>query len=274
MPNLPSTSWTCGEPFLKWPGGKRALVKEILPHFKCLTGKYYEPFLGGGAVFFALGHKPAFLSDSNEELINCYIQVRDNGEHLIGALSQLTNSCDDYYSIRERVETDLLRRAARFIYLTTLSFNGIYRLNLKGVFNVPYGHRTKKRHYDAGQIRKASEALKNVKILSGDFEKNVEGAKKGDAVYFDPPYTVAHENNGFLKYNDKIFSWSDQVRLHKKAADLARRGCRVVVSNANHSSLLELYKDFKVKIITRSSVIAASSTFRKPITEAIFYNKI
>jgi len=261
-------------PFLKWPGGKRLLVKEIAPLLSNISGSYYEPFIGGGAVFFGLGHKPAFLSDSNEELINCYTQVRDQPESLIEILSKLKNSEADYYAIRKRIETSALRRAARFIYLTALSFNGIYRLNLKGEFNVPYGHRTTRLHYDAEKIRAASEALANVVLTPGDFEECSDWAKRGDAIYFDPPYTVAHENNGFLKYNDKIFSWADQVRLHNKAKDLAKRGCRVVVSNANHSSLLELYKDFNVKTVSRSSVIAASGNFRGSINECLFYNDL
>ena len=259
-------------PFLKWPGGKRLLATQIRQFLVPTEGAYYEPFLGGGAVCFNLRHSPAFLSDTNDELINCYVTVRDNPEALINVLSMMHNSQESYYEVRSSLETEPIRRAARFIYLTTLSFNGIYRLNRKGKFNVPYGHKTTKPHFDSQTIRQTSKALTNTEIQRLDFETAVSNAKSGDTIYFDPPYTVAHGNNGFLKYNEQIFSWSDQKRLAAVAAILDSRGCRVVVSNAAHPSIADLYQGFHINIVKRRSLIAASSSHRKVISEYIIHN--
>lgn len=261
-----------GAPLLKWPGGKRALLKRILPLLPKNFSLYYEPFAGGAALFFALQPETAILSDSNSDLINCYIQVRDRPNEVINHLKKLKNTEHDYYKIRDKVPTEDAARAARLIYLTTLSFNGIHRLNLNGKFNVPYGHKTHLEPCDPKKIHEASKVLSNTVMLCQDFESSVVTAKNGDLVYFDPPYTVAHGNNGFLKYNDRIFSWNDQVRLADIAHALVKRGCKVIVSNADHSSILELYKDFKLEGVKRASVIAASAEFRRQVSECIFYS--
>ena len=260
-------------PFLKWPGGKRAILEHLLPLTPSNFNSYFEPFLGGGALFFALQPGRGVLADNNPELINCYIQVRDNPDDLMEHLARLQNSAQDYYRIRSWVPKCPIERAARLIYLTTLAFNGIHRLNLKGEFNVPYSYRTHLQPCDPCKIRSASEALSSLRIICGDFESAIEDAKQGDLVYLDPPYTVAHGNNGFLKYNSKIFSWNDQVRLANLARQLAARGCKVIVSNANHPSIVDLYTDFQMHLVERYSVIAASSQFRRQITECVFYNE-
>jgi len=257
---------------LKWPGGKRALLRHILAFVPSTFNTYFEPFVGGGALFFALQAEHAILADKNTELINCYKQVRDNPEAVIVHLSKLRNTEEDYYIVRETVPSDDTARAARFIYLMTLSFNGIHRVNLQGKFNVPYGYKDYLNPCDAPKILHVSKLLSSAELLDEDFEATVSNAKAGDFIYFDPPYTVAHINNGFLKYNDRIFSWSDQIRLATTALHLAERGCKVVISNADHPSILELYRSFRMYRITRSSAIAASGEFRRPITECIFYN--
>lgn len=267
----PSSS---GEPLLKWPGGKRRLVKHILPLVPKDFAGYYEPFLGGGALFFALQPKVATLSDNNAHLINCYIQVRDHSKHVIARLKRFHNSETEYYKVRAKVPGGAVAQAARFIYLTTLSFNGIHRLNLRGEFNVPYGHKTHLDPSDPGRIRRASRVLRGTELRCADFEAATIDARKGDLVYFDPPYTVAHGNNGFLKYNAKIFSWDDQTRLARVARNLANRGCRVIVSNACHSSIVKLYEGFRFLTVSRPSTIAASKKFRGHITECIFYNGV
>jgi DNA adenine methylase len=162
--------------------------------------------------------------------------------------------------------------AARIIYLTTLSFNGIYRTNLKGKFNVPYGRKTHINPCDSLKILDASKILSVAEILCADFSDITETATVGDIVYFDPPYTVSHSNNGFIKYNSKIFSWDDQLRLANISNMLVQRGCRVIISNAYHPSVLHLYKGFNTKIVQRFSIISASSDFRRVIQECIFYN--
>lgn len=259
-------------PLLKWAGGKRWLADELLSSFPRQSNRYYEPFLGGAAVFFAYRPTQSTLSDSNRELINCYRQVRDDPQAVIAALSRWRNTEKNYYAVRELRPTGRIERAARLLFLTTLSFNGIFRQNLNGTFNVPYG---KKTHIDPANeagILAASDALKGSKLIWSDFEKATQHAEAGDIVYFDPPYTVAHGNNGFIKYNAKIFSWEDQIRLAKTAEHLSSRGCRVFVSNADHPSIRNLYSQFDLKIVERHSKIAAASKYRKAITECLFFN--
>lgn len=257
-------------PLIKWPGGKRALARSILEFVPEAFGTYFEPFFGGGAVFFALQPLNAVLSDANEELINAYIHIRDNPEALAHALRSLKNSECDYYKVRSTAPRTQLRKAARLLYLTRLSFNGIHRVNLRGEFNVPYGYKTHLTTIDEEHLHFASSALKGTKLVAGDFEATTRDADKGDVVYFDPPYTVAHGLNGFVKYNERIFSWSDQERLAEHARTLARLGCRVIVSNADHESIHTLYRGFRCHIIKRPSVIAASSSHRRQITECVF----
>lgn len=260
-------------PLLKWPGGKRKLLKEIFP----LIGRfnsYYEPFVGGGALFFALHPARAYLSDANPELINVYVQVRDNVDALVGELRKLLNSEAEYYQVRGRRPRSDLGKAARMLYLARLSFNGIYRLNKSGQFNVPYGKKTHLAPCDHEHLKSASSALKSAYLQACDFEEGTQKAKAGDLVYLDPPYTVAHENNGFLKYNAKIFSWDDQVRLADLSRDLTLRGCKVLVSNAEHPSIQNLYRHMKKKTVVRHSIMAASSDFRRQIEESIYYNEV
>jgi DNA adenine methylase len=228
--------------------------------------------LGGGAVFFSTKPSTAFLSDADQELINCYLQVRNDPERVIDRLATLRNTPDEYYRIRASTPRSEVGRAARTIYLATLSFNGIHRRNTHGHFNVPYGYKSHLRPCDRPRIRAVSQALRGASLQCTDFEVAVEGARKGDVVYLDPPYTVAHGNNGFLKYNAKIFSWADQLRLAKLAHRLATRGCKVIVSNADHSSILQLYRGFTMLRISRSSRIAAAVEFRRTTTECLFHS--
>jgi DNA adenine methylase len=258
-------------PLLKWPGGKRHLVDFILPLIPARFNRYFEPFLGGGALFFALRPEKAYLSDKNVELMHAYEQVRDQPGAVIERLRQLRNSEEDYYRARSSRPKSDATRAARIIYLTTLAFNGIYRVNLNGDFNVPYGYKTHLNPCDVEGIRSASKLLKRATLRGQDFEKALSLAKEGDLAYLDPPYTVAHGNNGFIKYNAKIFSWDDQVRLARVAAELVDKGCTVIVSNADHFSIRKLYKDFVVTVLERPSVIAASRDFRSRITECLFH---
>jgi DNA adenine methylase len=260
-----------GPPLVKWPGGKRALVPHILPLLPGTFGRFYEPFVGSGALFFAIQPDKATLSDTNAELINLYTQVRDHPDDLIKVLRKYRNSANFYYGARSSSPRLPLTRAARFLYLLTLSFNGIHRVNLRGVFNVPYGFKTHLPTHDEQRIRLASRALAGVTLTAADFAKATARARNGDLIYFDPPYTVAHAHNGFVKYNEKIFSWNDQTRLAEHARVLVDRGCHIFVSNADHPSVAKLYRGFRIARIKRFSVIAASSDFRRPITETVYY---
>jgi len=203
--------------------------------------------------------------------MHAYRQVRDEPHAVIRKLRLLRNSENDYYRIRSSRPKADATRAARLIYLITLAFNGIYRVNLNGVFNVPYGYKTYLDPCDENRIQAASKLLKSAAVQSQDFEDALRPAKSGDLAYLDPPYTVAHGNNGFIKYNAKIFSWNDQVRLARVARELADKGCTVIVSNANHSSIRRLYKGFTTTILRRPSRIAASSDFRSTVTECLFH---
>jgi DNA adenine methylase len=247
------------------------LLDELLPLLPAKFEVYFEPFLGGAALFFGLQPATAILSDNNPDLINLYRQVRDKPESLIKSLGRLRNGSREYYRVRKKRPRTDITSAARTFYLTRLAFNGIYRLNLRGEFNVPYGRKTYLKVCNSTRIRQASAALAHAQLSCADFEAPLSSARIGDLVYLDPPYTVAHGNNGFIKYNAKIFSWADQVRLAGVANKLADKGCHVVVSNADHRSIRTLYSNFRLKTIERASVMAASAEFRRHITECIFY---
>lgn len=263
-------AWTSCEPFVKFPGGKRRLLPFLLPLIPPRLGRYFEPFLGGGALFFALHPRKAILSDTDQDLINCYLQVRDDCTSVVRSLRRLPNSETAYYKVRRSRPRVPATRAARIIYLTTLSFNGIYRRNRNGEFNVPYGQKGHLAPCDLDRLSTASQALASAKIGCGDFEEAVHSAKRGDLVFFDPPYTVAHEQNGFIKYNARIFSWDDQIRLSRVARRLSLKGCTVIVSNAHHSSITSLYPNFVSHVVDRPSTIAASTTYRGRMRECLF----
>lgn len=256
--------------FTKWPGGKRELASSILLEFPEKYGTYFEPFCGAAAVFFAAQPTSAILGDKNESLINAYECVKNNYMAVSQILDAWSNSHEEYYRIRGMTPTSDTERAAKLLYLTQLSFNGIYRENLKGAFNVPYGQKTHLSSPSRAFLAAVSNRLKGATFRQGDFESCVEGAMKGDLVYFDPPYTVAHNNNGFVKYNAHIFSWEDQQRVAKVAEELRIRGCHVIISNADHLSVRGLYPNFRYVQLRRPSRIAASAMHRQSITEALF----
>lgn len=261
------------EPFLKWPGGKRWAVKQLVallsPH---LTRRYFEPFLGGGAVYFALCPKRAVLTDINADLINVYLQVRDNPTHLVKRLKRLTVSENAYYRIRSNMPRGALARATRLLYLNRTAFSGIYRLNRAGQFNVPYGGggRTPEILWGKGLIVAASGALKNATLKAMDFEKAIRVTGAGDVVYCDPTYTVAHESNGFVRYNERNFSWADQERLAASALAACKRGAFVVVSNAAHPSIGRLYEPFVPNILARTSCVSPIASHRRTVHEYVF----
>jgi len=260
------------KPILKWPGGKRSLLPYLLKLVPSSYERYIEPFLGGGALFFSLLPKRALLSDKNEDLIACYQVIRNRPKALLSLLAGMQNSEEDYYRIRAMIPRTKVEVAARMIYLTTLSFNGIYRVNHKGQFNVPYG---RKRHLKLPlpqAVHAVKEALIRCELSHCDFEQSLSRAGRGDFVYLDPPYTLAHDNNGFRKYNAQIFSWDDQARLAETVHRLHEKGCQIVVSNASHSSIRKMYKGFTQHVVVRSSTIAASSIYRRYVEESIFTN--
>lgn len=258
-------------PFLKWAGGKRWLASSSLMPIPEHFERYIEPFVGGGAVFFQLAPDRSVLSDINQELINLYRVVRDTPVELEALMveHQAKHSRDYYYQMRADVPAGSVAQAARTLYLNRTCWNGLYRVNLQGEFNVPIG--TKSTVIMEGEsFSKLSEALQDAAILCQDFAETLEDAEEGDFVFVDPPYTVKHNLNGFLKYNEKIFGWADQVRLHEAVVAAADRGASIVVTNADHESVRELYSDFTYKQLGRVSVLAGDPGKRGKTSEAMF----
>jgi DNA adenine methylase len=260
-------------PIFRWPGGKRWLLPQLLrlipPNF---DGRYYEPFFGGGALFFALRPARAVLSDKNHELMDAYRVVRDDHVALEDALRQMPRGPEAYYAIRDSRPTAPVDRAARLLYLTTNGFNGIHRVNRAGEFNVPYGGRTYARLGAEGSLSEYSRALGGAQVVDGDFASVVSAARPGDLVYLDPPYTVAHTNNGFRKYNSRVFLWEDQLRLAAVAHRLASRGVHVIISNADHDNISSLYGSLPRLMVSRHSAMAPDPKRRKRVSEAIYSN--
>lgn len=229
------------KPFLRWAGGKNWLIKQIDEYLPEDFDSYHEPFLGGGALFFHLQPYQSTLSDLNRELINAYSVLKDDVETVIHHLKKYENSEAFYYQMRSKKPRKPITRAARFIYLNKTSFNGIYRENLKGEYNVPYG---RKKNYNINEenLRKVSQVLQGARILCQDFYSSIDYVNKDDLVFLDPPYTVTHNNNGFVKYNSSIFDEESQIRLAKYIDELEDIGAYYILTNAAHSWVYNLFK--------------------------------
>ena len=259
------------KPFLRWAGGKSWLVQRLRLLLPPIIGTYYEPFLGGGSLFFNLLPENAVLSDLNERLVETYEVLRDQPSDLASILQNWSNSETTFYFIRNRDFPNKVYRAAQFIYLNKTCWNGLYRVSRSGKFNVPFGYHGRQ-VFDARHLEDLSKALQPSHLIAGDFASAVSEAKAGDFIYFDPPYTTRHSKNGFLQYNKNLFSWEDQKRLGRVATELAQRGCHVVVSNASYEPILELYPGFGHETVPRSSVLAAKPEYRQRITEFLIYS--
>lgn len=258
------------EPFLKWPGGKRWAAKLIADLVRShLSGRYFEPFLGGGAVFFELQPREATLSDVNTDLVNTYAQVRDQSSAIRKLLKTMRVTKRDYYRVRRSEPTDAVERATRFLYLNRTAFAGMYRVNRAGRFNVPYGggDRTPESLWNTSLLTDARAALARVELVVSDFEPMLDRAEEGDVVYCDPTYTVAHDNNGFVRYNERNFSWDDQRRLSNAAKRAATRGATVIVSNAFHESIRKLYAPYQGERLERQSLISPNIQARRLVAE-------
>lgn len=262
-------------PFLRWTGSKKWLVSgEIDRYLPKSFNNYHEPFLGSAAVFFHLKpEKNIFLSDLNEDLINTYLQLRDNVEAVIKHLKTFENSEREYYRIRAMKCRADYARAAKFIYLNRTSFNGIYRVNPSGNYNVPYGRRKKVDVVTEANLRRVNSILQNTSVSHGDFYKTMEFVSPQDLVYLDPPYTIAHENNGFIEYNSKLFSWEDQERLARMALEIDRAGAYFILSNAAHISIRKLYREIgTITSISRYSKVGGRNKTRGVFNELLITN--
>ena len=259
-------------PFLKWAGGKRWFVQRHAELIPKTFNRYIEPFLGGGSVFFYLQPSQSLLGDTNPDLIAAYRGIKENWKGVVKSLQYHSRQHSDehFYSVRARRPKEGIARASRMIYLNRTCFNGIYRVNLRGEFNVPRGTKDsvllESDHFD-----QMAKLLEGADIRVADFEVLIDEALAGDFIFADPPYTVRHNFNGFVKYNEKLFSWQDQERLAEALIRAKKRGVHVLSTNANHSSVRELYDDSGFNLITTSrfSSISASSEHRKQFEELI-----
>lgn len=272
-----------GKPFVKWAGGKRQIVDKLLMYAPDEFNTYYEPFVGGGALLFELSPKKAVINDSNKELINVYNVLR-NEEKFKKMCSILNtyeknNSEEFYYELRNKDRNkssfDRLsdyKRAGRTIYLNKACFNGLYRVNSKNEFNVPFGKKTKVNTYDIGNLITVSNYLtmNDIKILNVDFEDSVKDAQKGDFIYFDPPYDS--ETSIFNSYTEDGFGKEEQRRLAKVYKELSNKGCYVMLSNNNTTLIKELYKNFNIHIIEAKRSINSNGKKRGKVEEVIITN--
>lgn len=258
-------------PFLKWAGGKRWLVNRHLNGVPASYNRYIEPFLGSAAMFFSLEPGEAILADLNHDLIATYSAIKDNWRGVASLLGKYQNrhSKAFYYEMRSSNPSSASARAARFIYLNRTCWNGLYRVNLRGEFNVPKG--TKENVVlETDNLRRVSLALQRASLVPSDFSPIIQQARKGDFVFADPPYVTSHSNNGFLKYNEKLFSWDDQVRLRDCLLEAKEKGVHVLATNADSPPIRKLYeKHFSLQSVTRCSVIAAGPDRRGITSELI-----
>lgn len=259
-------------PFLRWAGGKRWLVQRYADLIPTGFDRYIEPFLGSGAVYFHLRPQAAVLSDTNQDLITAFLGIRSHAaevhRHLLEHRDRHSRS--HYDRVRASVPSTLAARAARLVYLNRTCFNGLYRVNRLGQFNVPMGDRDGV-VFASDDFTMLSELLAGAELRVADFETTIDRAGPGDLVYADPPYTVRHNNNGFIKYNENLFSWDDQERLAKSLTRAAERGARVLATNAAHDSVRSLYEQsgFTITEVSRFSPIAASRANRRQYTEIV-----
>ena len=272
-----------GKPFVKWAGGKRQIIDKLLEHVPDEYNTYYEPFVGGGALLFELSPRNAVINDSNKELMNVFecIKDPDKFEKMCKELNnhEKNHSEEYYYEIRN-IDRDKkkfskladYKRAARTIYLNKACFNGLYRVNSKNEFNVPFGKKEHVNTYEGQNLGIICGYLNynNIEIQSIDFEESVKGAKKGDFIYFDPPYDS--ETSTFNSYTEEGFGKEEQRRLAKVFKDLDSRGCYVMLSNHNTSLINELYKDYNIDIIEAKRNINSNGDKRGKVEEVIITN--
>lgn len=262
-------------PVLKWAGGKRQLLPHILARFPRPIPTYFEPFIGGGAVFFALAAERAFeravIADRNPELVNVYRALQRDVEGVIRRLEEyaLAHSEEQYYLVRAAKPRSPAARAARFIYLNKTGFNGLYRVNRQGQFNVPLGRYKKPSIVDGARLRAAASVLAEVEILESDFEAVCGRARKGDAVYLDPPYLPVSRTAHFAEYHAEPFGLDEHRRLAKAFAKLEARGVCALLSNSDTSDTRALFGRFRLDQVAARRSINSNSRLRGPVAEIL-----
>jgi len=265
-------------PIVKWVGGKRQLMFELLKNMPKTHNRYFEPFIGGGALFFELQPEKAYISDMNEELINLYSVVRDNVYDLIADLNKHEISKEYFLEIRNLDRTDEyknlsnVQRASRFVYLNRTCFNGLYRVNSQGQFNVPFGNYKNPRIVDKNNLLNCSELLKNTEINCADFSEILTKVKKGDFVYFDPPYVPLNETSSFTSYTKDGFDMDMQFKLREVCDELDSMGVMFMLSNSDTKFVNELYSNYEIKKVFASRAVNANAEGRGKITEVLVRN--
>lgn len=274
-------------PFLKWAGGKAKLAPAILAAAPATPSRYLEPFVGAGAVFFAMleAHPglPSVLNDANNDLIDTFTVLRDSPDALIAALSMLSADYlaregqerrDRYYALRSSNPTHPVDRAARFIFLNKTCYNGLFRVNLRGGFNVPHGRYKNPRILDEALLRDCSAALQRAELRSEDFATTCASARSGDFVYLDPPYHPLSATASFTGYTRADFGRADQLRLRDSFEDLTRRGVAAMLSNSDHEFVSGLYGGlgYSLGTVSMSRAINSRASARAPISELLINN--
>ncbi len=267
------------KPFLKWVGGKRQLILQMNDYFPKEFNKYIEPFVGGGAIFFYLLPETAILIDVNKELINTYNIIKNNVSELIKSLKNHKNEKDYYYEVRskdrnpeEYNKLSDVNKASRTIYLNRCCFNGLYRVNSKGQFNVPFGKYKNPKFCDEENLVAIHKALQNALLINDSFEKCLDFAEKGDFIYFDPPYVPISSSANFTSYTKGNFGKEDQIRLFNVYKNLDERGCKVMLSNSYSDFILDLYKDYQINILYAKRAINSDGSKRGEIKELLITN--
>jgi DNA adenine methylase len=259
-------------PFLKWAGGKRQLLPELLRHVPARFPRYFEPFVGGGALFFSLRPPKAVLADVNERLIRTYRGVRDHVDEVVALLQGYPHTEKFFYKLREvdidaRTDAEV---AAWFIYLNKTGFNGLYRVNRRNLFNVPFGRHDNPTICDEVTLRTCSTALAEAELLVADFEVVVAKAKRADFVYFDPPYVPLSVTSSFTSYTSGGFGPDGQTRLRDVALKLKKRGVSLLLSNSSAKSVRDLYKKrFVMTEVSATRLVNSKASGRGAITELI-----
>jgi DNA adenine methylase len=268
-------NYQAGDPpvFLRWLGGKRWIASKVVLSIRSLgyVG-YREPFLGSGSVFFALRPESAVLSDINMDLINVYRQIQIGHKRVTELLNNMPVNKTFYNRVRRMLSLGSdVERAAKFLYLNRTCFSGIYRVNKNGEFNVPFGGRDLGLFLKSDILAASSRMLSGIEVTHCDFEASIRGADAGDIVYCDPPYVGFENSEKFTRYNEKLFSWNDQVRLASSVACAIHRGAKVIMSNSNCTYVENLYRNCTKLTLPRSSRLSANAEYRSDIKEALYF---
>lgn len=260
------------QPFVKWAGGKRQLLSEIKQRMPKTFNRYFEPFVGGGALLFEIAPEKAKIGDINANLINAYLTIRDDSEKLMNELDVLEVEHEKklksfYLETRDKYNQNILRNvnnietAAQFIYLNKACFNGLYRVNSKGMFNVPFNNKLKVNTYSKENLDRISKYLQRTEIVNQDFEKTCEEADKGDFVFFDSPYDLLNDNS-FEAYDKSGFSKENHIRLANLYKRLSDKGCYCMLTNHNTKLINELYKDYNIDVVSVKRLINSDASKR------------